>query len=114
MNSNAIFILLGASFGAAKAFRDYSGQLWFNQSRSSKVKMTIIANICLIPSWLLLIFENLTSNLVPSGIQTYLIFSVYYSVVFYVVMGVLPKHIFAKLNYINEQNMSVVSSHSIE
>jgi len=104
MISTAIFILLGAVFGTAKTFRDYKGMLWFNESLGNRIKMAIVANLCLSVSWVLAYFLYVSNELIISGINTYLIDFIHYSVIFYVIFGVLPRYVFGKLGWINQKS----------
>lgn len=101
INTSTIFIVIGAIFGTAKTFRDLKGLIWYDSEKPKRFKMAIIANLCLIPSWFYFLYLYQAQGLVKSGILAYLTNAVHYVVVYYFIFGVLPKHVFHRLEWTN-------------
>ena len=100
---------IGASFGAAKAFRDFKGVLWYiidhsdENAKSKKIRMTGIASLCTLPSWLLVTFQSdFITFLQRGGIDEYLFNAVHFTVLYIFLFGMLPK-IFRRLKLINTE-----------
>jgi len=108
LRSVVLFLLLGASFGAAKAFRDFKGVLWYitdhadENAKSKKFRMVAIASLCTLPSWLIVTFQSeFMVFLQRGGIDEYLFNAVHFTVLYIFIFGYLPKSIFGRLKLLN-------------
>ena len=103
--SNGKIHMLGAIFGAAKCFRDFKGILWYATDNCNKAKMAIVANLCMIPSWLLVSYTpTVVASFEQDGSNEYIFNAVHYSVLFYFQFGVLPYYVFRRWGWTRSDN----------
>jgi hypothetical protein len=101
--TDILFIQIGAIFGVAKSFRDFKGQLWFVTEKDNRVKMTLIANLCLIPGWIIFFFRySWGDGLTQSSVTAYIFSAFQYSVTYFVLFGVLPSYLFKKMELVRK------------
>lgn len=89
----------------AKTFREMNGMSWFQTTRSNKLIMAAIANLILVPLWVLSFFESkFLPLLAVAGINEYLYNATLYGGLYYVVFGVLPAKFFKRFRLLNRDS----------
>ena len=64
--------------------------------------MVLIANLCLIPSWIVCIFQpDFQNALEDAGIDEFLIYAIHFSFLYFFLFGILPKYGFERFGLIN-------------
>jgi hypothetical protein len=96
---------VGSIFGAAKTFRDMPNVNWYKDSKtagsSKKILRIVLANLLLIPSWILVIYSDaLLEALQAVGLNDLILTSTHFFILYYLGFGILPKHLFARLDLI--------------
>jgi len=95
---------IGAIFGAALTFREFKGVLWYAVSKQQKLRMVLIANLCMIPSWIFFWYQFTDITFVQRGANMYILNAIHFFILYFVLFGILPKHVFAKLGLLNQKS----------
>ena len=70
-----------------------------------KLRMTLVASICMIPSWIIVLVQNKFIPVLDNmGIDQYLFTAFHYAILFYVVFGLLPWKVFSKWGWTNNDH----------
>mmetsp|Transcript_69938 Transcript_69938/g.81560 ORF Transcript_69938/g.81560 Transcript_69938/m.81560 type:complete len:115 (-) Transcript_69938:46-390(-) len=89
----------------AKTFRDLNGVSWFQTKRSNKLIMASIANLLLIPVWVMTFFEDKFFPWLQNiGMNQYFYYALLYGFLYYIVFGVLPTKFFKRFNLLNRDS----------
>jgi len=105
LKTGVLFAIMGAIFGSAKAFRDFKGSLWYDTSNKNKAIMTAIASLCILPSWIFIYFQpSFITSLQQDGVDVYILNAVHLSGLYFLIFGVLPKHVFNKFGLLNQDS----------
>ena len=68
----------------------------------NRIFMVLIANLCLIPSWIICLLQpNFQNTLEDAGIDEFLIYTIHFSCLYFFLFGILPKYGFEKFGLIN-------------
>ena len=64
--------------------------------------MVILSNLCLIPSWIISIFQPYFQGaLEDAGIDEFLIYAIHFTILYFFLFGILPKYGFEKMGLIS-------------
>lgn len=101
--------------GVARTFRILKGIAWFDISKRDRLIMAIIANICVIPLWIVAIYQKpIMAYFARSGINNYLFYAIYIFAIYFLLFGMLPVTIFKKLNLLNLEAGYITLPHERE
>ena len=102
------------------AFRDFKGVLRYlidhsdEEARRKKIRMTGIASLCTLPSWLIVTFQpDFIVFLQRGGIDEYLFNAVHFTVLYIIIFGYLPKSVFGRLKLLNMDSEFFYVGHEV-
>ena len=96
-STSVVFAVAGLFFGASQTFRTISSINWYKGPFKMRILRVIIANLAMIPSWVLVIFQQDVINYSSShfiGLSKFMLDCVHYFLLYYGLFGVLPVYIY--------------------
>lgn len=100
LNTSCIFALIGLIFGASQTFRTITNINWYKGPLKHRILRTLIANLAMIPSWILLYYQEYfeeTHIYKLFGINRFLVCCIHYFFLYYVLFGLIPCFVYLKL-----------------
>lgn len=98
-----IYGLAGALFGANTAFQTIPTLNWYKGPLKFRIIRACIANIAIIPSWIIVVYQRDFRNKTASvlvGFENYLINAAHFLLLYYILFGALPAYLFRKAKLI--------------
>lgn len=89
-----VFALIGLAFGASQTFRTISSMNWYKGPIKIRFLRIIIANIAIIPSWILITYQEDLVSLKLMGISNFMVDSLHYFILYYGLFGFIPVYIY--------------------
>jgi len=79
--------------------------LWYATTTSNKAKMTACANLCLLPSWILITIQStFIGYLQQGGIDVYVFNATHFIILYLIIFGLLPKKVFDRWKLVNDDS----------
>ncbi len=91
---------MGALFGIAHCFRHIKEFDWYKGSKKLRILRIIVANCLMIPSWILVIFQEdlLETDFIRlSGLNDYFLNIIHFFILYLWIFGFVPLIVFDKL-----------------
>ena len=113
--TSIVFALIGLVFGASQTFRTISSINWYKGPMKMRFLRIFIANFAMIPSWVLIYYQDelmVMKNSGLLGISDFMVDSVHYFVLYYGLFGMIPIHIFLYYGYaFMDLKFSIILTH---
>ena len=95
--TSVVFALIGLVFGASQTFRAITSINWYKGPLKLRLLRALIANLAMVPSWFLIIFQQEIVNTASDhfmGLSNFMIDSIHYFLLYYGLFGVIPVYIY--------------------
>lgn len=105
LQTATMFALMGAVFGVPFCFRTVKAVDWYRGSIKKRLLRVLVANVCIIPSWLILIFvqgQRTDDSWISSlGINDFIIDALHFFLLYLWLFGFMPVYLMGKLMKLN-------------